>query len=190
MCLWQKLYREPELVALTIDFSTTTGAMVCLPPCVVGLAMPACPPRGAGGVFAHRRRNCRGRHVPIRATANRQGVPYLPRGCEPVAGTAAAARSLCLVVSVLVRVPGELTNTRLQVAFLVLQGLMRKVGNHMHNVVAPHGAETGFDPHAGYTNVNGENYYEFTHGAMLGPQAPSEWQHRWVGGGAGCIAGV
>ena len=92
--------------------------------------------------------------------------------------------------AVLVRVPGVLTNACLQVAFLVLQGLMRKVGNHMHNVVAPHGAETGFDPHAGYTNVNGENYYEFTHGAMLGPQAPSEWQHRWVGGGAGCIAGV
>ena len=70
----------------------------------------------------------------------------------------------------------------MQVAYLVAQGILRKMGTHFHNVERPHGAETGFDPHAGYTSVTEDNYYEFTHGAMLGPEAPSEWQHRCAGG--------
>lgn len=76
-----------------------------------------------------------------------------------------------------------------QVTFLVAQGIMRKLGNHFYNVERPHGAETGFDPHAGFTSVTEDNYYEFTHGAMLGPEAPSEWQHRCACPLCTCVRG-
>ena len=42
-------------------------------------------------------------------------------------------------------------------------------------VCVPHGAESGFDPHAAHDHIDADNVYEYIHGPMLPRNAPGEW---------------
>jgi hypothetical protein len=39
----------------------------------------------------------------------------------------------------------------------------------------PHGAESGFDPHSAFKDVDDSNFFQYICGEILGPEEPSEW---------------
>jgi hypothetical protein len=69
---------------------------------------------------------------------------------------------------------------RSQVLYLVLQGLRRVyASNEPVRVAVPHGAESGYDPHAAYdaAALTLDNMYEYVHGVMLPRGAPGDYLH-------------
>lgn len=69
---------------------------------------------------------------------------------------------------------------RSQVLYLVLQGLRRVCAtNEPVRVAVPHGAESGYDPHAAYdaATLTEDNMYAYIHGHMLPRGSPGDWLH-------------
>jgi len=53
---------------------------------------------------------------------------------------------------------------RSQILYFVLRELKKVMGADTNTVFLPHGAESGFDPHTGYENLNEDNFIQYVHG--------------------------
>jgi len=75
-----------------------------------------------------------------------------------------------------------LFRSRSQVMTLALAGAKRQLGagegGDDLRVGKPHGAESGFDPHTAYKDLDDTNFFGYINGQILGPEEPSEWLHR------------
>lgn len=60
--------------------------------------------------------------------------------------------------------------------YLVTNALKSQITDK-YNVAIPHGAESGFDPYSGFTDITGENWYKYIHGKIfpLNSSDSSNW---------------
>jgi hypothetical protein len=102
-----------------------------------------------------------------------------------VTGKLFAAAALGVVVWLCVPLPTP-TPTPVQVMNLVLLCAKRAGGCPPDGlrVGKPHGAESGFDPHSAYADVNDDNFFQYINGEILGPEEPSEWVRGVAAGSA------
>jgi hypothetical protein len=64
----------------------------------------------------------------------------------------------------------------MQIMYLALHSVKRALDSDgTPRVALPHGAESGFDPHQGFSDLNEYNALEYLHGVMLPRGTPGEW---------------